>query len=82
MYNNDISMSDRQKLKNHIQNFTVKQLKKEILKVKKEFQVSKMNRNQVEAVILLQSHHFKYLLNKKGDKKSESENCEKNSQET
>ena len=62
-------MSDVEKLRNHIKNFTVKQLKKEILLVKREFNVSALKRDQVKAVILSYPYHFKHLLNKRGDMK-------------
>ena len=56
-------------LSTHLKNFTVKQLKAEILKVKKNFNTSKLNRAQVETIILMNPQHFSNLLNKKGDKK-------------
>jgi len=67
IYKLNIYMSE--KLRNHIKNFTVKQLKKEILLVKREFNVSALKRDQVEAVILSYPYHFKHLLNKRGDMK-------------
>ena len=36
-----------QQLKNHLKNFTVKELKKEVINVKKGFQVSKLKRVDV-----------------------------------
>ena len=51
-------------LRNHLKNFTVKELKKEVVAVKKGFQVSKLRRAQVEAVILSYPSLFKHLLNK------------------
>lgn len=53
-----------------IKKFTVKELKKEILKVKKDFQVSKLKRAHVETVILNNPWYFKHLLNKIGGKKT------------
>ena len=52
-------------LKNHLKNFTVKELKKEVLNVKKDFQVSKLKRAEVEQVILKNHQHFMHLLKKK-----------------
>ena len=41
-----------EQLKNHLKNFTVKELKKEVIAVKKDFQVSKLRRADIEKVIL------------------------------
>ena len=57
-------------LKSHLKNFTVKELKKEVLNVKKDFQVSKLKRAEVENVILINHQHFKHLLEKKKAKKT------------
>ena len=56
------------KLKTHLKKFTVKELKKEVMKVKKQFQVSKLRRADVERVILLYHRDFLHLLK---DKKKE-----------
>ena len=45
-------MNNKNLLRNHLKNFTVKELKQEVVKVKKEFQVSKLKHAEVEAVIL------------------------------
>lgn len=58
-------MVNKNALKNHLKNFTVKELKQEVVKVKKEFQVSKLKRAEVEAVILHYSYLFGHLLKKK-----------------
>ena len=60
------------KLKTHLKKFTVKELKKEVMKVKKQFQVSKLRRDDVERVILLYHRDFLHLL--KGKKKEPSVN--------
>ena len=65
------------KLSTHLKNFTVKQLKAEILKVKRNFNTSKLNRAQVETVILLNPQYFSHLLNKKGDKKQRKKKSDK-----
>jgi len=57
-------------LKNHLKNFTVKELKKEILNVKRDFQVSKLKRVDVEKVILKNHQHFLHLLEKNKVKKT------------
>ena len=53
-----------EQLKNHLKNFTVKELKKEVIAVKKGFQVSKLRRADVENVILKNHQHFLHLLKK------------------
>ena len=45
-------MSNKDSLKNHLKNFTVKELKKEVLKAKKGFQDSKLKGADVENVIV------------------------------
>ena len=57
-------------LKNHLKNFTVKELKKEVLNIKKGFQVSKLKRAEVEKVILKNHQHFIHLLKKNKVKKT------------
>ena len=57
-------------LKNHLKNFTVKELKKEVLNIKKGFQVSKLKRAEVEKVILKNHQHFMHLLKKNKVKKT------------
>ena len=52
------------KLQKHLKNFTVRQLKKEVVAVKRGFQVSRLKRAEVEAVILSYPDLFKHLLNK------------------
>ena len=59
-----------QQLKNHLKNFTVKELKKEVIAVKKGFQVSKLRRADVENVILKNHQHFLHLLKKNKVKKA------------
>ena len=59
-----------QQLKNHLKNFTVKELKKEVINVKKGFQVSKLKRVDVENVILKNHQHFLHLLKKNKVKKT------------
>ena len=59
-----------QQLKNHLKNFTVKELKKEVINVKKGFQVSKLRRADVEKVILKNHQHFLHLLKKNKVKKT------------
>lgn len=58
-----------EQLKNHLKNFTVKELKKEALAVKKGFQVSKLKRVDVENIILKNHQHFLHLLEKNKVKK-------------
>ena len=65
---NNIYMVNEQ-LKNHLKNFTVKELKKEVIKVKKGFQVSKLRRADVEKVIIKNHQHFLHLLKKNKVKK-------------
>lgn len=60
-----------EQLKNHLKNFTVKELKKEVIAVKKGFQVSKLRRADVEKVILKNHQHFLHLLKKNKVKKAE-----------
>ena len=60
-----------EQLKNHLKKFTVKELKKEVLKVKKDFQVSKLRRAEVEHVILSNHRLFRHLLNKKNNYRTE-----------
>ena len=55
-------MANHNKLKNHLKNFTVKDLKKEVINVKKGFQVSKLRRVDVENVILKNHLLFQHLL--------------------
>lgn len=57
-------MTNHNQLKNHLKNFTVKELKKEVINVKKGFQVSKLKRAEVENVILKNPQHFLHLLKK------------------
>ena len=64
-------MENKNALKNHLKNFTVKELKQEVIKVKKEFQVSKLKRAEVEAVILKNYYLFEHLLKKKLVKKTQ-----------
>ena len=59
-----------QQLKNHLKNVTVKELKKEVINVKKGFQVSKLKRVDVENVILKNHQHFLHLLKKNKVKKT------------
>ena len=59
-----------QQLKNHLKNFTVKELKKKVINVKKGFQVSKLKRVDVENVILKNHQHFLHLLKKNKVKKT------------
>ena len=59
-----------EQLKNHLKNFTVKELKKEVIAVKKGFQVSKLRRADVENVILKNHQHFLHLLKKNKVKKT------------
>ena len=59
-----------EQLKNHLKNFTVKELKKEVIAVKKGFQVSKLRRADVEKVILKNHQHFLHLLKKNKVKKA------------
>ena len=59
-----------QQLKNHLKNFTVKELKKEVINVKKGFQVSKLKHVDVENVILKNHQHFLHLLKKNKVKKT------------
>ena len=63
-------MVNRDKLKNHLKNFTVKELKKEVMNVKKGFQVSKLKRVDVENVILKNHLLFIHLLEKNKVKKT------------
>ena len=67
--NNNIEMANRDQLKNHLKNFTVQELKKEV-NVKKGFQVSKLKRVDVENVILKNHQHFLHLLKKNKVKKT------------
>ena len=62
------------KLKNHLKNFTVKELKKEVLNIKKWFQVSKLKRAEVEKVIINHHQDFMHLLQKNKVKKTKSTN--------
>ena len=59
-----------EQLKNHLKNFTVKELKKEVIAVKKDFQVSKLRRADIEKVILKNHQHFLHLLKKNKVKKA------------
>ena len=63
-------MANRDQLKNHLKNFTVKELKKEVMNVKKGFQVSKLKRVDLEDVILKNHQHFLHLLKKNKVKKT------------
>ena len=63
-------MTIHDQLKNHRKNFTVKELKKEVVKVKKDFQVSKLRRANVEKVILNNHLLFKHFLEKNKVKKT------------
>ena len=63
-------MVNYDKLKNHLKNFTVKELKKEVINVKKGFQVSKLRRIDVENVILKNHLLFLHLLEKNKVKKT------------
>jgi len=63
-------MVNHDQLKNHLKNFTVKELKKEVLNVKQGFQVSKLKRVDVENVILKNHQHFLHLLEKNKVKKT------------
>lgn len=63
-------MTNHNQLKNHLKNFTVKELKKEVIDVKKGFQVSKLKRAEVENVILKNPQHFLHLLKKNRVKKT------------
>lgn len=56
-------------LQNHLKNFTVKELKQEVFKVKRVLAVCKLKRADVERVILANPLHFQHLLRKKGAKK-------------
>lgn len=51
-------------LKSHVKKSTVKEFKKEVVIVKKGFQVSKLRRAEVDPVILKREHLFQHLLNK------------------
>ena len=57
-------MTIHNELKMHLKNFTVKELKKEVINVKKGFQVSKLRRADVENVILKNHQYFLHLLKK------------------
>ena len=73
MQNNNMNteMSDiKLKLKNHLKNFTVKELKHEVKLIKSDFQVSKFKREQVVEVILNNCQLFKHLLIKNKVKKT------------
>ena len=59
-----------EQLKNHLKNFTVKELKKEVIAVKKDFQASKLRRADVEKIILKNHQHFLHLLKKNKVKKA------------
>jgi len=63
-------MTSLNELKTHLKKFTVKELKKEVMKVKKQFQVSKLKRVDVENVILKNHQHFLHLLEKNKVKKT------------
>ena len=60
----------RSKLKEHLKKFTVKELKAEVLKVKKGFQVSKLKRDEVINIIIENPWHFFHLVAKKKNVKS------------
>ena len=62
-------MTNHNQLKNHLKNFTVKELKKEVVNVKRGFQVSKLKRVDVENVILKNHLLFQHLLEKNKVKK-------------
>lgn len=55
----------KEKLKNYLKYFTVKELKREVQLLKKQFQVSKMTRHEVKQVILNHYNLFIHLLEKK-----------------
>lgn len=57
-------MEDKNILRNHLKHFTVKELKQEVIKVKKGFQVSKLKCAEVEGVILNYYFLFNHLLKK------------------
>ena len=63
-------MSTHDQLKNHLKNFTVKELKQEVINVKKGFQVSKLKQVDVENVILKNHLLFQHLLKKNKVKKT------------
>ena len=65
-------MEQINQLKNHLKNFTVKELKKEVLNIKKGFQVSKLKRAEVEKVILKNHQHYIHLLKKKQGEENQS----------
>ena len=52
----------------HLKNFTVKELRQEVLNVKRDFAVSQLKRADVERVILANSMFFQHLLRKKKQK--------------
>ena len=53
----------------HLKNFTGKELRQEVLNVKRDFAVSQLKRADVERVILANSMFFQHLLRKKETKK-------------
>ena len=72
-------MADR--LRKHISNFTVQELKKAVTNAKKsiaykykrqmkEFTVTRKTRDDLERIIMKYPDHFLHLLNKKGSKKT------------
>jgi len=62
-------MTIHDELKMYLKNLTVKELKKEVVNVKKDFQVSNLRRADVENVILKNHLLFKHLLEKNKVKK-------------
>ena len=74
-------MISTNELKTHLKKFTVKELKKEVMKVKKQFQVSKLKREDVERVILLYHQDFLHLLKIDKKKKPFVKNINTNKQQ-
>ena len=74
-------MTSTNELKTHLKKFTVKELKKEVMKVKKQFQVSKLKREDVERVILLYHQDFLHLLKIDKKKKPSVKNIKTNKQQ-
>ena len=74
-------MTSTNELKTHLKKFTVKELKKEVMKVKKQFQVSKLKREDVERVILLYHQDFLHLLKINKKKKPSVKNINTNKQQ-
>ena len=74
-------MTSTNELKTHLKKFNVKELKKEVMKVKKQFQVSKLKREDVERVILLYHQDFLHLLKIDKKKKPSVKNIKTNKQQ-